>query len=343
MILKNTKELQNYISRCFDNITADYKNDFLYLEILPENEQMFKLQMKEAGFHEFQGDEKDYPSLYLSAEQFKNSIYHKNIHFDNIKEENISFEKRLIPANQLFNVEAIINDPNKELNDSMTLRALDESYETSILTIDGDIWMMDIYSEMFTIDPFAKKAKGKVVTLGLGIGYFIYMAMHNPNVESITVVEIDPTILALFKKYIEPQFPKHIQLTIIKEDAKTWFTKENIDEFDYVFVDTYQSSNDGYEMMQAMLESYLPPLEKVDFWIEDSCIEFLRSLIIIFFSQYIHKQKIHHQDLYYNEIMKKITKYFQKNITIDSEEVLKNILYDRQTLREIISTKTNNT
>jgi len=343
MKLKNTPELLNYINRCFINIASDYKNDFVGLDISPENEHLCKLEMKEAGFHEFFGDEKDWPSLYLNTEQFKSSMYHKNIHFDNIKEGNISFEKHLILANQLFNVEAIINDPHKELNDSMTLRALDEPYETSVLTIDGDTWMMDIYSEAFTIDPFAKKAKGNVVTLGLGIGYFIYMAMHNPNVKSITAIEIDPTIIELFKKYIEPQFPKHIPLTIVEKNAKTWFTKDNINKFDYVFVDTYQSSDDGYEMMQAMLESYLPPLEKVDFWIEDSCIEFLRSLIIIYLSQYINEQEIYHQDAYYNEIMKKIAKYFEKEIIIDSEEALKNILYDRKILRQIISTKVNDT
>ena len=342
MILRNTNELQKYINRCFNNIATDYKNDFLGLEISPEDECAIKLEMKEAGFHEFLLEKTDWPSLYLSVDSFKNSNYHKNIHFDKINEGNIAFEKKIIPANQLFNVEAIINDPHKELNDSMTLRALDKPYETSALTIDGDTWMMDIYSEAFTIDPFAEKAKGNVVTLGLGIGYFVYMAMLNPKVESITVVEINSTIISLFKKYIQPQFPKTIPLTIIEANAKTWFTKENVDKFDYVFVDTYQSSDDGYEMMQDMLKSYVPPLEKVDFWIEDSCVEFLRTLIVIFFSQYINKQEIYHQDPYYNEIMKKIAQYFDKDIIIDGEDDLKNILYDCLTLREIIGTKVDN-
>lgn len=342
MKIKNTNKLQAFIDQCFDTIEKDYKNDFIGAEVTPETEYEIQREMHDAHFHEFSGVESQWPSLFLSVDSFMKRPYYANVSFDTFTDGNVALEKRTIHGGQLFNVEAVINDPNKALNDSMTLRALDKSYEASVLTIDGDTWMLDVYSEVFTIDPCAHKAKGKVATLGLGIGYFIYMAMLNPNVESITVVEIDPQIIHLFKTHIEPQLPNTVPLTIIQADAKAWFTESTVDAFDYVFVDTYQSSDDGYQMMEAMLESYIPKTNTVDFWIEDSCIEFLRSLIVIFFDQYISGKKIHHQDPYYNRILKKISTYFKNSsIVVDSEEVFKHILYDRQILRNIIGTKVN--
>ena len=337
MELKNIEELRSFLDRCFYNVEVDYKNDFVGLEVYPKVEKAIQEEMAAAGFHEFLGEEKDWPSLFLSVDEFKERPYFKNIHFDGIKDGSVAFEKRTIPGNQLFNVEAIVDDPFRELSDSMTLRALDKSYDASVLTIDGDTWMLDVYSESFTIDPCAEKAHGKVATLGLGIGYFIFMAMLNPKVESITVVELDPLIIRLFKEYIEPQLPNTVPLTIIEADAKEWFTKENVESFDYVFVDTYQSSEDGYEMMEAMLSSYIPNVDKVDFWIENSCIEFIRSLIVIYFDQVIEEEPIGHIDEFYNSIMLKIDTYFSnQDIVIDSEEVLKDILYSREVIREII-------
>lgn len=340
MILKNIDALRNYIDRCFANVANDYKNDFIGAQVSPETEHALKREMSAAGFHEFIQDEAQWPSLYLSVDDFKNSPYYQNIDFGTIKDGKAAFEKRWIPGNQLFNVEAIVDDPQQELNDSMTLRALDKPYEASVLTIDGDIWMLDVYSEAFTIDPCAKKANGKVAALGLGIGYFVYMAMLNPAVESITVIEKDPLIIRLFNEYLAVQFPQKIPLVIIEKDAETWFTKEKVQDFDYVFVDTYQSSDDGYQTMEALCESYVPEVDRVDFWIEDSCIEFLRALIIVFFHQYLEGKATRHQNPNYHRIMKKIAQYFKSDaLVIDSEKTLKKILYDRQTLREIIGTK----
>ena len=55
--------------------------------------------------------------------------------------------------------------------------------------------------------PALKKAHGRVLTFGLGLGYFTYHAAENPEVESVTVVDISPDVIALFKEQILPQFP----------------------------------------------------------------------------------------------------------------------------------------
>ena len=95
--------------------------------------------------------------------------------------------------------------------------------------------MLDAPSEANTIDSYAKKATGAVLTYGLGIGYFIYMAMLNPNVESITVIENSMEVIQMFESYLLPQFPK-LPLTIIHGDAFNYHNEKYLDNFDYVFV-----------------------------------------------------------------------------------------------------------
>jgi hypothetical protein len=120
----------------------------------------------------------------------------------------------MLPANQLFNVSGIIFDQQRELNDWMQLRALDQPYPAAVLWQGDEVWMLDAPSESFTIDPYALKAKGNVLTFGLGIGYFTFMALLNPAVQSVTIVEKSASVIAMFKDYILPQFPQRDKVKI---------------------------------------------------------------------------------------------------------------------------------
>ena len=43
--------------------------------------------------------------------------------------------------------------------------------------------------------------------------------------------------------------------------------------------DIYQSNNDGLIMIEKLLEQANLPTDKLDFWIENSCLEILPTLI----------------------------------------------------------------
>ena len=49
-----------------------------------------------------------------------------------------------------------------------------------------------------------ERAKGKVLTFGLGLGYFAYMCSLKEEVESVTVVEKDKSVIKLFNEIILP-------------------------------------------------------------------------------------------------------------------------------------------
>lgn len=338
MRIKLTKDISSFLKRCERNLVDDSKNDFLFMEVTKENELKIQKQLKKAGFAEFFAKESTWPSLFLSTEEFLQSPYYKNIKLDEITDENVTFKKHTIESNRLFNVDEIQQDPNKELNDWMVLRALDKPYDANVLMINDELWMIDIYSEALTIDPKAQKAHGNVLTFGLGLGYFVYMALLNPNVEHVSVVESNKVVIDIFEKYLLPQFDKQDKITIIHEDAFEYYNSSNLANFDYVFVDIYQSNDDGLDVMERMLMKYLPDSNNVDFWIENSIIEVMSGIIFYYFNLIAHKKTIIHHDEYFNHLLRKTHQYFdQQQHIVDDVSYLKNQMYDKDVIRKILS------
>lgn len=340
MNIKTNPDIERFFKRCLHNLTHETKNQFLGQVVNKTNEPLIQQQMKDAGFHEFQGPKNSWPSLLISTQAYLATPYHASIKLDQIQDRDFRFTKETLPSNELFSVSSIQMDPQRELNDSMMLRALDKPYEATFLWQGKEVWMLDAPSEANTMDPYAQKAQGHVLTFGLGIGYFIFMACLNPKVESITVIERSQAVIDLFEKHFLPQFPKHIPITFIQGDAFNFFDEDYLSDFDYVFVDIWQSSDDGYPLIERLLGQYLPSLDKVDFWIESSCFEFMPALIFSYFDGLAHHKSMKHPDKQYRLILKKIAAYFDTlHETISDVETLKHYMYDQSTLRAISAMK----
>ena len=335
MEIIKTKEIEEYINRCYENLDLNYQNDFLDGYIEKEDEEEAKKELLQAGQREFLYDS---PSLFISAAKFKNNPYYKNIKLDKIVSDNFSYEKTLIEKNYLFNYESIIDDEEKELKDYLKLRALDEDLEMIYLYEDNDSWMMCSPSEASTNDPYALKASGKVLTFGLGIGYFVYMTLLNKDVKEITVIEKSKAVIDLFSS-IYKQFPQDKKVTIINGDAFDYFNEEFLNNFDYIYVDIYKSADDGRYLINKLLEQYHPQDDKLDFWIENSCLNPIRTLILMHYDELVnHVKKEVSED--YQELMDKVRYYFSGiNIKISDVNTLKNMMYDYKLIRSILGVK----
>lgn len=338
MKIQKTPDVLAFFQRCLSNLANEHKNNFIDLYISKDNELSIQQEMVKAGFQEF--NKENWPSLFISTQAFLNSPYHKNIHLDKIKNAHFSLTHETIKANYLFNTDAIQPDTNRELNDWMILRALDEDYQALLLYQNDQAWMIDAPSESNTIDPLACKAFGEVLTFGLGIGYFVYMACLKVNVTSITVVERSIEVINMFKSDILPQIPNNYKIKIINEDAFNLFNEDYLNQFDYVFVDIWQSNHDGLKIIEQLLMQYNPPVNKIDFWIEFSCLEVLPALVFMYFYKQINKKYSHPLMREYSALFAKITKYFK---TLDKEisdvDILKNYMYDIAVLRAILAYK----
>jgi hypothetical protein len=340
MKIKKSPTIDQFFAQCQKNLASEDKNKFLYLIISKSTEKTIRREMKKCGFEEFQGKEDTWPSLYLSTADYLNNEYHKHLDLSRIKEKDFRLEKVIVEPDRLFLTKAIEKDPQRMLNDQLCLRALDKPYEATYLYQNDKLWMLDSPSEAFTNDPAAKKAKGKVLTFGLGIGYFSYMALLNPQVKQLTVIEKAPEVISLFNKYLLPQFPRK-EIKIIEGDAFAYFKEDYLSEFDYIYVDIWQNNQDGLPLIEKLLQQAHPKDENLDFWIEDSCMETLWTLVYFYFFDLYHNTHSPIAKEYQTEV-KKIKKYFESSReTITSVETLQYYLYDRSVLRQIAGIKLN--
>lgn len=338
MKIQRTPEIDDFFKSCLHHLKKEDKNRFLGAKVTKKNESYLQKQMGKSGFQEFMKPKEQWPSLFIRSSDAIQRPYNSSIKLDKIRNEDFRFSLEMLPANQLFNVSGIIFDQHRELNDWMQLRALDQPYPAAVLWQGDEVWMLDAPSESFTIDPYALKAKGNVLTFGLGIGYFTFMALLNPAVQSVTIVEKSASVIAMFKDYILPQFPQRDKVKIIEADAFDCFNEAFINPFDYVFVDIWKSGDDGFLMIEKLLEQYEPPLEKVDFWIETSCFEFIPTLIFLYFNSLVHQKDQNNLNPQYKRTLSKIERYFgSEEITISDVGSLKDRMYDLRTLRKIVS------
>lgn len=142
-------------------------------------------------------------------------------------------------------------------------------------------WMSVSPNEVFTMEKPIKNAKGKVLTLGCGMGYFSYMASLKEDVESITIVELEQSIIDLFEKYLLPQFENKDKITIIKADAIEFLRDMADGTFDYCFADIWIGIEDIAPYFAIKEIGRKLKKTKIDYWIEESFAILLSSSVWI--------------------------------------------------------------
>ena len=117
-------------------------------------------------------------------------------------------------------------------------------------------------------NPIAE-AHGKVLTYGLGLGYYAYMVSEKSEVESVTVIECDDDAINLFKHHILPQFPNATKIKIIKCDAFEFALSDKATAYDCVFADIWHDPSDGLEPY-VFLKALEKPGVRYSYWIENT-------------------------------------------------------------------------
>ena len=144
-----------------------------------------------------------------------------------------------------------------------------------VLTENGREWMTATPNEINTIRPMAEAAHGRVLTLGLGLGYFAFHALLNPRVERVTAVERSADAIRLFRERILPAFPRPERLTILQADAFAAAPAlYRSGQYDFVFADLWHDAADGLPMYERLKQMEVPGPE-YRYWIEKT-LEFYR-------------------------------------------------------------------
>ena len=134
----------------------------------------------------------------------------------------------------------------------------------------GTEWMLITPNEINTMRAPISGAHGKVLTYGLGLGYFAYMVSEKESVSSVTIVERDKNAISLFRDIILPQMPRKDKIIIICDDA-FYFAETRLadSDFDFVFADIWHDPSDGVPAYKRLKETekYLPSAD-FSYWIE---------------------------------------------------------------------------
>jgi len=133
-------------------------------------------------------------------------------------------------------------------------------------------WMTLMPNETVTTLPAVSLAKGKVLTYGLGLGYFAFMASQKDVVTSVTIVDRSKDVIELFQTHILPQFPHKEKIRVICADAFVYAQNEMAAEaYDFVFADIWHDVGDGRELYLKMKElEPLSPQTVYSYWLEDT-------------------------------------------------------------------------
>lgn len=131
------------------------------------------------------------------------------------------------------------------------------------------IWMSITPNEIITMEHALEEARGKVVVLGLGMGYFAAMAAQKPEVTSIEVVELNQQVIDLVGSMILPQVTHNEKITITHENALDYMAKGG--GADFLFADIWHDAGDGLDLyLELKKHESRWPKAQCRYWIEPS-------------------------------------------------------------------------
>lgn len=169
---------------------------------------------------------------------------------------------------------------DEDFSERILLGYFPEEFEFPAILENGNEWMTLTPIDVDTVDEAIEAAHGRVITFGLGLGYYTYMAAMKENVESVTAVEISDEAISLFENHILPKLPCRDKIKTVKADAFEYAKRVMPSEhFDVAFVDTWRDASDGAPMYLRMKKC-----EKLNtgthfiYWIENFIISRLRAL-----------------------------------------------------------------
>ena len=99
------------------------------------------------------------------------------------------------------------------------------------LFIGGQLYMSDTPTEQRENQELLNRAKGDVLIAGLGIGMVLVPLLANPAVTSVTVVEMNPDVVAL----VAPYFP---EVNVVTADFLEWSALPGV-RWDTIYFDIW--------------------------------------------------------------------------------------------------------
>ena len=282
---KVTELYATYLEHCPELITTDMIDALTEDSDISAKDAVVAILCEAFGLDYERGGQdrkiiRDYltPSVrLLNAQRYTENKYYKNIKIPSVKDGRWELRTEYYPPYRAVICGDI--DIKEDFTEIPPLAFFEERFDFPAVLEDGNEWMTLTPVDLDTCDEAIDAAHGKVITFGLGLGYYAYMVSEKHEVESITVVEKSEDVIKLFKTHILPQFKNGHKIKIVCEDAFEYAKhKMPLEDYDYAFVDIWRDASDGapiYEKMKPLEK--LSPKTEFSYWIENFLISRLRA------------------------------------------------------------------
>ena len=233
----------------------------------------------------------------IDIKEFLNNPYLKALNNLSINVNGWAIKNKTMKAYTLFPYEEEYHyGDNATLK--MNLGFFDHDYTYPTISLEDHEWMSLNPFEIRTMQIPLQLAKGKVLTLGLGLGYFAYVAHLKDEVKEVHIVEMDVDLIRVFNEYLLPLFPHPEKIHIHKADAFYYIETINDKDYDFIFSDLWHDVGDGLSSYLKLKQrfnsfSYTPKT----YWIEGSIVTYLRTLAIG-----VLKNEYYQQESDYDEV-----------------------------------------
>lgn len=206
----------------------------------------------------------------LDVADFIHNPYYEKIKIPEAKLGRWELRKECVKAGEAFVCRDFIVTDDGRLIPQLGFFA--EEFSFPAVLQDGREWMTLMPNETVTTKPAIDASHGRVLTYGLGLGYFTFMASEKDEVESVTVVELSPDVIKLFETHILPQFPHREKIKVVCSDAFDYAEKTAPREnYDFIFADFWHDAGDGRDLYLKMKEyEKFSPKSEYAYWLEDT-------------------------------------------------------------------------
>lgn len=244
---------------------------------LSEEESYAHLIAAAAGIEQnSSADEREFFERWLKPSLHKSDIrpYSKDpfflsIPFHGQKRDNWCYGKETIQPGELFVEGDMILTPTGRVLPQLGF--FSEAYAFPAVFENEKEWMSLAPNENATMKQPIAQAYGRVLTYGLGIGYYAFMTARKDNVKSVTVVERNPDAIRLFNENVLPYFEHPEKIHIVHEDAIRFAAGLKQNTYEYVFADIWRDAGDGIDLYCALKQyEKNAPGTHFSYWIEKS-------------------------------------------------------------------------
>ena len=275
----------------------------------------------------------------LDKNKYLNNPYYKNIKLDkDIKYKNLLLTKSTYKPYQAFiykDIDVLPNDYYREINH---LGYFKHEFSFIDLIEKDTTWMSITPHEIETMEESLNEVYGNVLVLGLGLGYYPYIASSKESVKTIDIVELNKDIISIFRENILPQFSRIEKIKIFNENAINFLKENDLNKYDYIFIDLWHTVEDGLELYTNINKILKDTNIKTSYWIETSLIASIRRALITILEENLEgfkEENYKKASTFYDSLINEL--YFKlKNVKLNSKEDITKFLSDEEIRKLII-------